>query len=475
MTKCEVVAPNIKNFIESLRNIGYSFEVAVADLIDNSIAAKASNIIIHTVAEPEIVFTMLDDGIGMSDSELVEAMRLASRSPDEKREKNDLGRFGLGLKTSSFSQCRKLTVLSKKNHILSVRQWDLDYISHCNDWLLITPHKYERLPLVEELNRLKNGTLVVWENIDQCQQEKFSDYILNLRRHLELVFHRFLDPGERFNVLKISVNNNTILPFNPFNANHPATQQIPAEKIKLYDSIIHVQPFILPHHSKLSPQDYEYYATREGYVKSQGFYLYRADRLLIYGTWWGLHKAIDAHKLVRIKVDITTDIDQYWGIDIKKSIAYPSSEIKKDLKRIIAQVTEKGSRPFTGRGKKIEDKTTKRFWQIVPVNNDFRFALNLQHPIYEQLISLLDDDVKEVFDIYLKGLQAYLPLEAIQAKLQQTPCRIRQENALSYDEILVLAEKIKSLKLSQECIESLLKTELFRNHRELLKDGNDEL
>ncbi len=87
MTKDEVVSPNIKNFIESLRNIGYSFEVAVADLIDNSIAAKASNITIHAVAEPEIVLNMLDDGIGMSDSELVEAMRLASRSPDEKRRK----------------------------------------------------------------------------------------------------------------------------------------------------------------------------------------------------------------------------------------------------------------------------------------------------------------------------------------------------------------------------------------------------
>jgi hypothetical protein len=197
--------------------------------------------------------------------------------------------------------------------------------------------------------------------------------------------------------------------------------------------------------------------------------------LLIHGTWWGLHKAIDAHKLVRVKIDIPTDLDQHWGIDIKKSIARPSPEIKKDLKRIIAQVTEKGSRPFTGRGRKIEDKTTKRFWQIVPVENDFRFALDLQHPIYEQLVSLLDDDAKAILNIYLKGLQAYLPLEAIQAKLQQSPYRIRQETALSYDEVLALTERIKSLNLSQKHIESLLKTELFRNHKELLQDGDDEL
>jgi hypothetical protein len=475
MAKTEIVVPNIRNFIASLRDIGYSFEVAVADLIDNSIAANALNVKIYVVAEPEMIFGMLDDGLGMSESELVEAMRLASRNPDEKRQKDDLGRFGLGLKTASFSQCRKLTVLSKKNDFLSVRQWDLDYISQNNEWLLITPENYDNLPLADELKDQENGTLVVWERIDRCQKNKFSDYIHNLRRHLALVFHRFMETAERFNTLKISVNNNPVQPFNPFNANHPATQQIADEKIKLFGSTIVIQPFILPHHSKLSPHDYEQYATEEGYVKSQGFYLYRANRLLIHGTWWGLHKAIDAHKLVRIKIDIPNDLDHYWGIDIKKSVARPSPEIRKDLKRIIIQVTEKGSRPFTGRGRKIEDKTIKRFWQVVPIGHDFRFALNLQHPIYEQLISLLNDDAKEILDIYLKGLQAYLPLEAIQAKLQQSPYRIRQETALSYDEVFALAEKIKALNLSQKYIDRLLKTELFRDHKELLRDGDDEL
>ena len=206
----------------------------------------------------------------MSELELVEAMRLASKSPEEKREKDDLGRFGLGLKTASFSQCKKLTVLSKKDNILSVRQWDLDYISQNNEWLLITPFFYNDLPLLGKLNALESGTLVVWATIDRCQQEKFSDYIQNLRKHLALVFHRFLEAGEKFNILKISVNDNPIIPFNPFNANHPATQQISPEKIKLFGSVINIQPFILPHHSKLSPQDYEQYATKEGYVKSQG-------------------------------------------------------------------------------------------------------------------------------------------------------------------------------------------------------------
>src|SRR5262245_41977441 len=124
----EIVEPNWKNFTESLRDIGYSFEIAVADLIDNCITARASFISIYTVVQPKLIFTLLDDGNGMDEKELVEAMRLSSRSPHEERQKDDLGRFGLGLKTASFSQCRKLTVISKKNGRISARQWDLDYI-----------------------------------------------------------------------------------------------------------------------------------------------------------------------------------------------------------------------------------------------------------------------------------------------------------------------------------------------------------
>ena len=162
----------------------------------------------------------------------------------------------------------------------------------------------------------------------------------------------------------IYLNDNVIKPFNPFNEKHLATQELANEKIKFNECTISIRPYILPHHSKLSQQEYEKYATEEGYTKSQGFYLYRANRLLIHGTWWGLHKLIDAHKLVRIKIDISNDIDNFWGIDVKKSTANPVSEIKSDLKRIINQVTEKGSRPYTGRGKKIKDKSTIRFWEI---------------------------------------------------------------------------------------------------------------
>jgi hypothetical protein len=465
MISAEIVNPNISNFINALRDIGYSFEVAVADLIDNCITAQSSIIKILAVKAPSLQFSILDNGEGMSEKQLIEAMRLATKNPKEKREKSDLGRFGLGLKTASFSQCKKLTVLSKKNGILSVRQWDLDYIVEKNGWYLITPSSYEKLPQAEQLLKLNHGTLVCWENLDRSDRHIFSNSIDRLRKHLSLVFHRYLEGVNNQKALKISINNNSLAPFNPFNLSHPATQQIAIEKIKIYGSTITIQPYILPHHSKLSQQEYELYATEEGYIKSQGFYLYRGNRVLIYGTWWGLHKSLDAHKLVRIKIDIPN------SMDIKKSIAQPSEEIKKDLKRIIEQITEKGSRPFTGRGRKIEDKTLIQFWEILPLNNEFRFAINQHHPLLKDVKKEISPEVLEKLNLYLKGLQAYLPLEAIQFNLQKSPHLINQKSALSKDDVLLIAKKLKSSGLSKEYIDEILKTEIYLNHKHLFTDG----
>lgn len=465
----QIVNPDVSNFVKSLRDIGYTFEIAVADIVDNSIDANAKNIRIHAVAEPDLYFSMLDDGIGMSNKELIEAMRLATKDPEIKRDKDDLGKFGLGLKTASFSQCKKLTVLSKKGGVISAKQWDLDYISNNNEWLLITPdvESIYKLPLVKELDNQEHGTLVIWQNLDRYEKNNFSDIIYRLRKHLSLVFHCFLEGIKNSKKLNISINDNMLKPFNPFNIKHPATQQLAIEKIKIYDSIITIQPFILPHHSKVSQQEYENYATEDGYTRSQGFYLYRANRLLIYGTWWGLHKVVDAHKLVRVKIDIPNNQDYYWGIDIKKYSANPAPEIKNDLKRIIRQVTEKGSRVYTGRGRKIHDRTTKRFWEMEPCAEGFRFVLNQDHPILKRIMNRLEGEQLELFNFYLKGIQAYLPLETIQAQLQQCPHKIRQETTLTKAEINILAEKLKSSELDKDYIDDLLKTELFKNYKEM--------
>ncbi|MDX5883529.1 ATP-binding protein [Bacillus cereus group sp. BfR-BA-00999] len=473
--KTEIVQPKVSNFIKSLRDVGYTFEVAVADILDNSITAKAKNIQISCVPNPNTVFTLLDDGLGMSNIELIDAMRLSTKDPDCPREGNDLGRFGLGLKTASFSQCTDLTVLSKKNGVVSLEKWDLEYISWKDEWLLITPNinEYRDVPLFEEFMKLENGTLVVWRRIDTFSNSEIPNKLDLLRSHLSLVFHCFLEgkvPGER--AIEISVNGQKLKPLNPFNPNHIATQQLLPEKIKYLNSDIVVQPYILPHHSKLSQQEFDKYATKEGYTKAQGFYLYRAYRLLIHGTWWGMHKTNDAHKLVRIKIDIPNNQDFAWGIDIKKSSANPVDEIKRDLKRIVRQVTVKGSKPFTGRGKKIEDKITTRFWELVADNKGVHFVINREHPILLDLIHKLDDDQRRLLNVILMGIESYLPLDAIVAQLNMNPLKVQQETLIDENEIRVLVESWQEKGISEEFINQLLKTEVYKNRGGYFENEN---
>lgn len=452
--------------------MGYTFEIAVADILDNSISANTKNIEIIALDTPSMTLALLDDGNGMDEEELIEAMRLGSKDPDEERKKFDLGRFGLGLKTASFSQCKKLTVISKREKEIHARQWDLDYIEDTDEWNLITPNIKDlvELPLFRELNNQTKGTLVIWESIDAIKKEDFYDNIYKLREHLSIVFHRFIEGSIRGKKINVIVNKIPLQAFNPFNEKNDATQCLFEQRIVINNDVISVQPFILPHHSKMSSQEYERYATSEGYTKSQGFYLYRGGRLLIHGTWWGLHKVGDVHRLVRIKVDIPNNQDHLWHIDIKKSTANPEGNIKKELKKILGQVLERGSRPYTGRSKKIEDKTTTRFWEVEHINDGIRFTINKEHPILHQIKELGVKDQNELLDAYLKGIEAYLPLSAIQSHMMTEPHKIKQENSMAFNEIYDLAQKLKSMNLSKDYIDQILKTEVFKDHKELLLD-----
>jgi len=466
------VNPNISNFIKSLRDVGYTFEIAVADVLDNSISADATDIQIYTVPAPEIVFCMLDNGKGMCEDELTEAMRLATQNPENIRDKKDLGRFGLGLKTASFSQCKKLTVISKKDNQMHIKQWDLDYISRENTWWLLSPEigQFEKYSFVKQLETYDSGTLVIWEDIDRYQAKTFTEHIDKLKKHLSLVFHKFLEGSASFKKLKISINNNPLKAFNPFNISHDATFEKSPTKIKIFNSEILITPYILPDHKRLSQEEWDEYATEDGYIKSQGFYLYRANRLLIHGTWWGLHKATDIHKLVRIKIDIPNDQDEFWGIDIKKSTANPMPEIKKDLKIIIAEVTKESMKPIQRKSRQLKDKTITRFWDIILDNKMFHFGINRQHPLYKELIDSMSHDQQYILEMYLKGLEAYLPLESIQSQLQQNPHNIQQKNVLSMEDIRGLVEKLKSSGMTNEYIQDLLKTEMFKYNKELLSE-----
>ena len=184
-------------FISSMRSIGYSLNTAAADIIDNSITAHADTIeiFVEYAVNNESTAAFVDNGHGMNREELLEAMRWGSKSPEDARDKNDLGRFGLGLKTASFSVCRRLTAVSAQNGIICSLCWDLDVLAERNSWNIIelSESQVKSLPHIDRLG--ENGTLILWQKIDKIPaktKRSFNQMICRLWEHLELTFHRFL-------------------------------------------------------------------------------------------------------------------------------------------------------------------------------------------------------------------------------------------------------------------------------------------
>ena len=185
--------------IESMRDLGYSLETALADIVDNSIAADADTVqILSDPSQSEPRIAILDDGRGMTEAELMDAMRAGSRNPLEDRKGHDLGRFGLGLKTASFSQCRRLTVVTRRDGVTSAAIWDLDHVARSDEWEVLIPNTADGIPWSNQLG--DEGTLVLWESLDRLHgglsgsrmSEALGRRLSEAATHLELVFHRFL-------------------------------------------------------------------------------------------------------------------------------------------------------------------------------------------------------------------------------------------------------------------------------------------
>ncbi len=258
--KRENVYPNASVFLESTRSIGYSFEAAVADIIDNSISKNSRKIDIRFDSNFPMYLAVIDDGCGMTDAEIVDAMRYGSKSSLAEREKNDLGRFGLGLKMASLSQCRLLTVVSKINESVIGAEWNLDSVEN---WSLTIYEKSEctKLPGYNVLEQNNTGTLVLWRNFDRFingssdPASLFDKKIELTRKHLSLVFHRYIDDEAGARKIIIEMNGIRLKPIDPFMTSNSATQLMEQQVISINGENIYIKPYILPYVSKLGPEE----------------------------------------------------------------------------------------------------------------------------------------------------------------------------------------------------------------------------
>lgn len=436
------------SLIESMRDVGYSLETALADIIDNSITAKSTRVDIFCDADAsEPAIGILDNGVGMNEEELRNAMRPGSRNPLDNREKGDLGRFGLGMKTASFSQCRCLTVVSRQNSETFATRWDLDFVAEKNDWLLQIPTKEEvnKMPFIERLG--DKGTLVIWQKMDRLKDQtskiSLKDYLFkqidHSRLHLELVFHRFITGESKIPKVVICINNRKIDALDPFNSKHPATQRLPDEKIKVAGSTVRVRPYILPHHKKVSQKDWKKHAGEGDYLQNQGLYIYRAGRLIVHGTWFRLVPKSELTKLARVKVDMPTKLDHLWKIDVKKASASPPLVFRERLKGIIDKIAGSSKRVYIGRGWKIAEPGLIPVWIRQVNKNLVSYEINREHPVISGFLNKLEEEQAKSFIALLAAVEKMFPADALYSDMANNPEEI-DKPSMTDDELAYLLE-----------------------------------
>lgn len=411
--------PHAAALIEGLRDIGYSLETAISDIIDNSITAGAHRIqIVTETFSDEPYIAIIDDGDGMDEDELVAAMRPGSRNPLAARDEPDLGRFGLGLKSASFSQCRRLTVVSRKAGQISAAIWDLDDVAERNEWAVQLPDTMTGIPASDLIG--PSGTMVLWQKLDRLtggyshnaakRAEVINQRIAETERHLRLVFHRFMEDAKPIRML---LNGRLLRPLDPFARKNPATIADPEEKLTLIRGDVEIQSFTLPHHKQMSKTDWEDIGGTEGHLKSQGFYLYRGKRLILHGTWFGLCRQSELTKLSRVRIDIPNSMDAEWKIDVKKSSAQLPPIVRERLKKVIDRILSGSKRTYSKRGQKLVDHERLPMWHRIQADGQIRYRPNVNHPAFADFAESLPADLRRGFFNCIALVGASLPIETL--------------------------------------------------------------
>lgn len=428
--------PSAASLSASMRDIGYSLPAAIADLIDNSISADAAEIdILYSSERSGPALAIIDNGEGMAPERLLAAMRHGAANPRQSRAPNDLGRFGLGLKTASFSQCRRLTVVSASMGIRSAVEWNLDVVDERDDWVVSIPDpdEIDQLPFIAHLGAA--GTVVIWRSLDRLLEEAIDsrrDVIVNqklagVERHLSLVFHRFL-AGEvkGRKKLAIRINKHPIAPFDPFCRKNPATQILPEEIVRYNEALVTMQPYILPHHSRLTASEFEFYQDRSDFISNQGAYVYRNARLMAWGDWFRLVPKGEATKLARVQIDFPNSLDEDWTIDIKKSRARPPYLVRERLRQVIAKITARSVRVHRGRGQRLFEDSATPVWERYADHDGICYALNAQHPLVASLRGRLLKPDADALGVLLDAVAASLPVEMIYSDYSTHPRDVSQ-------------------------------------------------
>jgi hypothetical protein len=436
MSYFEDSSPDPKSHIKTLMRIGYTLPSAISDIIDNSIAANAKNIKIQSLPgqlNPSI--SIVDDGFGMSKEELINNMRIGCKDPGEDRLTGDLGRFGSGMKTASFSQARRLTVFSRsEGESIYAAVWDIDQIEEKNTWCLeiLEESEINNHPLLLLNDDYKHGTQIVWEKIACLNKTNHSlddDVVLasalsELDPYISLYFHKFMEGKEK---RRFSINGKLLQVIDPFMTRSEGYQEGRSEKLRCKGGYIEINTHVLPHFKRMDKKSLDRLGGANGIVQNQGFYIYREKRLISAGGWLGLAKTSQLGALARVEVNIPSSLDQEWSTDVKKSSLQLPPRIKSELRKFLSDPIKRSKNVYSYRGKQ---DCANKYWDIKEneVDHTISYQISSKNNSLINLLDGLEDNKKKEVIKYLGALSENIPLNHIYQKMSESPKDIKQDD-----------------------------------------------
>ena len=462
--------PGASAMLESLRGIGYTPASAVADLIDNSVAARATRVRVDFLWRgPESIIRISDDGHGMNRDALVAAMRPAGRHILEPREPEDLGRFGLGLKTASLSQGSLLAVASRiDGGDVEVRCWDLAHVAETDEWQLLRGMPDNIATDADLLDTMTSGTVVVIARLDRMlggeladsatDRSRFYSLARTVERHLSMTFHRYLEGLEPR--LTITVNGDDdasrIVPWDPFMTAHPATAPTPVEPIPHSGGAIEVQGFVLPHRDRMTSAESENAEGPLGWQAHEGFFIYRGQRLLVPGGWLGLGPGrgwaqSGIHRLARIRLDLPTSGDLDWKVDIRKSSVVPPPSLRGRLQSLAENVRRDAREVFAQRagvGTRRQREQLVRAWVPVHTSRGVSYKIDRSHPSVLHALDAVGEK-RHLVEGMLAVIEATVPVQRIWIDVSESAdsSAPETESAVSTDETAALSSLYRHMRI----------------------------
>lgn len=392
--------PNLGNFTKSLLSIGYTHYTAVLDIVDNSIAAGSTKVWIdYDISGSKQSMVISDNGLGMTDSELFEAMRMASADPMVTRESDsDLGKFGLGLKLASFSQTDKFQVISKKeNFHYASYCWDLNTVRQENKWLI---ERINHNQFYNDIDRI-SGTDVVLHTLRDFGADIDNERIISrLYYHLASVYH--LISG-----VDLYLNRKKVIPIDPFFVS-PAANSTSFESITHLGVSLMVRSYQVPHRDNLSNDKRIDFDALKDIGMSDGIYLYRKKRLIAWSGWEGLSSNKRIADLHRLALFINEDADDLFNIEVKKSqISILDDALRKKIMSKIKIFSTTAKRPYKKRAE-LSLKDIADLWTLTKEDGKVSFAINKKSAI----IKKFNDSQISVSD-FIDLIEGTLPIDSI--------------------------------------------------------------